>query len=518
MRPGEATLTLVNFCILLCANYVYGVSTRCKTCRDLSKNFHKGLKTTAKSNFGGGNTNWEEKSLGSYAFSETRLIEILEDVCDSGGKECHTMVEEHEELIEKWWFDYYAKDKPTKLEKYLCINTIQVCCQKGTYGQNCLECTGGKDRPCKGNGKCSGDGTREGTGMCDCDTGYKGQLCDECEHDYFTEEKNNTHTICKKCHESCEDECTGTGPEGCTTCKKGWSMIEGAGCYDVDECLTDSPCNADKEYCTNTQGSYKCSKCHMGCNKCTGPGSDKCESCAEIYVLADNKCQACHASCEGSCTDLTPSSCDKCSEGWQFDDVEGCIDTNECEAEEPPCNKSEFCTNNEGSYYCSPCHGVCDGCAGSGIANCIECASGYAMNDEGECKDTNECLETETPCGANEKCVNLIPGHRCDCKEGFIRKFDECEPRGKDSPKSTKTSSKKKSDKNNSSKTKSKTKTKKKGKKDHTLDNWKLLASYIGFGVVGFLLRSSTIAQTTFSLTFWFYLLWFINRFEKMKL
>ena len=45
--------------------------------------------------------------------------------------------------------------------------------------------------------------------------------------------------------------------------------------------------------------------------------------------------------------------------------------------------------------------------------------------------DTNECLETETPCGANEKCVNLIPGHRCDCKEGFIRKFDECEPRGK---------------------------------------------------------------------------------------
>ena len=96
--------------------------------------------------------------------------------------------------------------------------------------------------------------------MCDCDTGYKGQLCDECEHDYFTEEKNNTHTICKskfelrqphsivyhtetctnvlyikyvvaECHESCEDECTGTGPEGCTTCKKGWSMIEGAGCY-----------------------------------------------------------------------------------------------------------------------------------------------------------------------------------------------------------------------------------------------------------------------------------------------
>ena len=28
----------------------------------------KGLKKTEKSNFGGGNTKWEEKSLGKYAF------------------------------------------------------------------------------------------------------------------------------------------------------------------------------------------------------------------------------------------------------------------------------------------------------------------------------------------------------------------------------------------------------------------------------------------------------------------
>ena len=29
--------------------------------------FLQGLKKTAKANYGGGNTNWEEKSLGKYA-------------------------------------------------------------------------------------------------------------------------------------------------------------------------------------------------------------------------------------------------------------------------------------------------------------------------------------------------------------------------------------------------------------------------------------------------------------------
>ncbi len=45
------------------------------------------IKKTAKSNFGGGNTDWEEKNLGTYAFSETRLIEITESVCSDSDKE-----------------------------------------------------------------------------------------------------------------------------------------------------------------------------------------------------------------------------------------------------------------------------------------------------------------------------------------------------------------------------------------------------------------------------------------------
>ena len=47
----------------------------------------QGIKKTAKSNFGGGNTDWEEKNLGTYAFSETRFIEITEGICRDSDKD-----------------------------------------------------------------------------------------------------------------------------------------------------------------------------------------------------------------------------------------------------------------------------------------------------------------------------------------------------------------------------------------------------------------------------------------------
>ena len=122
----------------------------------------QGLKKTAKSNFGGGNTDWEEKNLGTYAFSETRLIEITESICKDSDKEvpyvenvilyiffnyhvgikrtserksslffqCHTLYEKYEEVIENFWFKHYAKKKETDLREYLCINRV-----RGTFCQ-----------------------------------------------------------------------------------------------------------------------------------------------------------------------------------------------------------------------------------------------------------------------------------------------------------------------------------------------------------------------------------------------
>lgn len=36
---------------------------------------------TANKGFGGGNTDWEERTLGDYRTSETRLVEIIEHAC-----------------------------------------------------------------------------------------------------------------------------------------------------------------------------------------------------------------------------------------------------------------------------------------------------------------------------------------------------------------------------------------------------------------------------------------------------
>ena len=41
-----------------------------------------------------------------------------------------------------------------------------------------------------------GDGTREGTGKCSCDSGYEGDLCDECAELYFEEQDENSKTKC----------------------------------------------------------------------------------------------------------------------------------------------------------------------------------------------------------------------------------------------------------------------------------------------------------------------------------
>lgn len=116
--------------------------------------------------------------------------------------QCHTMVENSEEYLEKWWSDVFGKglQEEFPLHTFLCIDNLkgwifkfgwilktphfpcdcctfstpqngihlqchimfhffhfflQVCCQNGTYGSQCKPCKGGSWRPCQGNGKCN---------------------------------------------------------------------------------------------------------------------------------------------------------------------------------------------------------------------------------------------------------------------------------------------------------------------------------------------------------------------------
>ncbi|KAG8577371.1 hypothetical protein GDO81_010153 [Engystomops pustulosus] len=258
----------------------------CDTCTKLVDRFHKGLEDTSKKNFGGGNTAWEEKTLSKYETSEIRLVEIIENLCDSSDFECNVMVEEHEEQIEKWWFK--MRKKYPDLRKWFCIETIEVCCPSGTYGPDCVACLGGAERPCHGNGFCSGDGTRLGDGSCRCKAEYTGPFCLECADGYFSTGRNDTHSFCSECHESCKT-CNGPTNTGCKECKEGWTKGDG-GCIDVDECSAEtSPCK-ETQYCLNTEGSFSCKRCHESCAGCSGEGPDKCRDCATGYLLDEDKC------------------------------------------------------------------------------------------------------------------------------------------------------------------------------------------------------------------------------------
>uniref|UniRef100_A0A8B9SBX4 Cysteine rich with EGF like domains 2 n=1 Tax=Apteryx owenii TaxID=8824 RepID=A0A8B9SBX4_APTOW len=219
----------------------------------------EGAADTAKKNFGGGNTAWEEKTLSKYESSEIRLVEIIENLCDSSNFECNNMVEEHEEHLEKWWFR--LKKKYPDLFKWFCIEMIEVCCPAGTYGPDCLACRGGSERPCHGNGRCDGDGTRDGDGSCSCDKEYTGDFCLDCSNGYYSTLKNETHSVCTACHAACKT-CTGSSNKDCQDCKEGWIKNEAAACV----------------------------VCDASCVGCTGEGSDKCKTCASGYIKEEEKC------------------------------------------------------------------------------------------------------------------------------------------------------------------------------------------------------------------------------------
>ncbi|UMM29389.1 hypothetical protein L5515_011773 [Caenorhabditis briggsae] len=251
---------------------------KCRTCNFLVSTFDEGLKKTARHHFAGGDTAWEEKNLGKYKTSETRLIEVLEGVCKKSSLpnidkftgiselefKCASQLEKHEETIE----EYYYNQQQNNMSIWLCVEELKLCCPGGHFGKNCEECPGLKEGAdaCFGKGACHGDGSRDGSGKCKCEAGYTGNLCRHCDNEYFEESKTEKGVVCKQCHEGCLGICSSEGSKGCSKCKNGWAMIEGEGCQDVNECSNQSACTKDHEVCVNTIGSYQCD-CEEGYKK-----------------------------------------------------------------------------------------------------------------------------------------------------------------------------------------------------------------------------------------------------------
>ncbi|XP_023685960.1 cysteine-rich with EGF-like domain protein 2 [Paramormyrops kingsleyae] len=357
LPSAVALLTAVMFALHIGCTEAAKLKDSCSTCRQITDNFSKEFDRTAKKNFGGGNTAWEERKLSKYETSEIRLVEILENVCDSSSFECNQMVEEHEEQFETWWFK--RKTKHPDLFKWFCVDSIKVCCPKGTFGPDCNACLGGSERPCHGNGACDGDGTRDGHGQCSCNHGYEGEFCLDCIAGFYNEERNDTHSVCTECHDSCKT-CTGSTNRECSDCKPGWEKDQEGACNDVDECSGESPPCKEDQYCLNTEGSYSCKACDKPCLGCRGAGPDHCLACADGYR-----------------------------------DEEGvCADMNECELAEPACpGEHRECVNMTGSFRCICASGFQDQ---GGV--CVEAAAlAEESQDESDSGPSDSSETTEPP-------------------------------------------------------------------------------------------------------------------------
>lgn len=226
----------------------------CKACSVLVQSFNTGMEKTSRGKFEGGDTAYEEAKLGSYKYSEVRLVEIQEQLCQDivrGGDQCHSLVEEYEETIELWW---KKQQEFPDLFTYLCIDQAKACCPINHYGPECDICSN-----CHGNGICKGNGTRKGNGKCNCDTGYKGDSCFECDTGYYESFKDNAKLLCSRCHMACDENgCKGPGSSSCMSCKEGWIRDSEGGCSDIDECLRqNSPCKSN-QFCVNNEGSFTC--------------------------------------------------------------------------------------------------------------------------------------------------------------------------------------------------------------------------------------------------------------------
>ncbi|EEB17120.1 conserved hypothetical protein [Pediculus humanus corporis] len=262
----------------------------CQACKVLVKSFQHGMEKTSRGKFEGGDADWEEKKLKTYASSEVRFVEIQENICneiDKGKFQCQGLAEENEGLFEDWWKN---QDKYGDLHEWLCIEKLKVCCPDLHYGANCTPCQGFPNNVCNNNGKCKGSGTRKGNGQCSCNVGYEGTLCDKCSDKHYVSYKDETKMLCSPCHNSCLSTCTGAGPKSCVACKEGWQMHTELGCLDVNECIAKNDACNSHQFCVNNDGSYTCLECDKACKTCNGDGPDMCDECANGYYLEDKVC------------------------------------------------------------------------------------------------------------------------------------------------------------------------------------------------------------------------------------
>ncbi|PIK36283.1 hypothetical protein BSL78_26883 [Apostichopus japonicus] len=223
----------------------------------------------------------------------------------------------------------------------------------------------------------------------------------------------------------------------------------GEACADILECNNPGTCPGANRQCTELIGSFRCD-CVDGYAEFNGECQDV-DECNDVNI--------CNHDPVSSCVNSVGSySCD-CVQGYAKNAVDICIDIDECQSGQNPCDlsKRETCENTAGSFTCncleghfrenrneacigidecmsSPCTSQLQVCVDGDSGFTCVCREGYIIIN-GICQNENECINTVFPCDSvTEDCRDIEGTFACDCKDGYTRNsnnvcdnINECE-------------------------------------------------------------------------------------------
>ncbi|XP_067140465.1 fibrillin-2-like [Centruroides vittatus] len=207
-------------------------------------------------------------------------------------------------------------------------------------------------------------------------------------------------------------------------CPRGYAMLDGATCTDINECEVYTNICQGGGLCVNTDGSYVCN-CPPGL--ILDPSKTKCIDLREELCFAQFTKGRCNKPFDGlyrkmlCCCSIGQAwghTCEPCPRpgtdafkelcikgiGFAFDgrargEIGFLTDINEC-VHFPNICQNGRCRNSIGSYNC-------------------QCNPGYALDSDGlNCTDINECTIAHNVCGSGT-CRNTAGSFRCDCHDGY---------------------------------------------------------------------------------------------------
>ncbi|KRX68081.1 Neurogenic locus protein delta, partial [Trichinella sp. T9] len=366
-------------------------------------------------------------TVGEYNNGHSRLRIQLRVVCDDHyyGPHCNV----------------FCKDKDDSGGHYTCAKNGTKVCLAGWQAPKC------KDAICKP-GCHPQYGSCQRPGECECQSGYMGVNCDQCQR-----YPGCQHGTCNK-------------PFTCI-CEEGWG---GVYCnQDLNYCTHHKPCQ-NGATCQNTgAGSYTCScptgfsgtNCELRIETCLASpcrNGGTCKQSAGNYTcncaagFSGRHCQTSAKSCQekpcengATCVSAPASkngySC-LCAAGWEGTNCD--IERDECKLE--PCLNGGRCVSKFGGFQCVCPMGFEGKRCERNVDDCTEaaCLNGGTCEDEVNnfrchcppgfmgtlCQiNVDECARR--PCANGGTCLDLINDFRCLCRDGYKGKdcsiaVDEC--------------------------------------------------------------------------------------------